>query len=74
MPNRKVLVRFGRNENGQLEHRINIGDYTLHVIVYKQLTMEQLDYVLRQYLTHKHRGRIPLRGEETIKIPELNFE
>lgn len=66
-------VNFFRNKNGQLEHQISVGNYTLHIIVYKQLSTEQLDYIFRQYLDKRHRGRVPLRGEETIKVPELRY-
>ena len=66
-------VKFFRNKNGQLEHQISIGNYTLHVIVYRQLPIELLDSIFRQYLDQSHRGRVPLRGEETIKVPELRY-
>lgn len=62
-------ARFILNKDGQLEHLIQIGDYTLHVIVQRQLSFEQLDCVVRQYLAHEHHGRIPLKGTETFEVP-----
>lgn len=56
---------FVLNKEGQLEHLIQIGGYTLHVIVQQQLSFEQLDYVVRQYIA----GKIPLKGVETIEVP-----
>jgi len=63
---RHGTARFVLNKEGQLEHLIQIGGYTLHVIVQQQLSFEQLDYVVRQY---KHHGKIPLKGVETIEVP-----
>lgn len=69
----KATVDFIRNKSGQLEHKISVGNYTLHVIVYKQLSVEQLDYVFRQHLNQRHRGRIPKRGNEIIEIPRSTY-
>lgn len=65
---RHGTARFVLNKEGQLEHLIQIGGYTLHVIV-QQLSFERLDYVVRQYIAYKHHGKIPLKGVETIEVP-----
>ena len=57
---RHGTARFVLNKEGQLEHLIQTGGYTLHVIVQQQLSFEQLDYVVRQYIAYKHHGKIPL--------------
>lgn len=41
----------------------------MHVIVQQQLSFEQLDYVVRQYIAYKHHGKIPLKCVETIEVP-----
>ena len=66
---RHGTARFVLNKAGQLEHLIQIRGYTLHVIVQQQLSFEQLDYVVRQYIAYKHHGKIPLKGVETIEVP-----
>ena len=66
---RHGTARFVLNKEGQLEHLIHIGGYTLHVIVQQQLSFELLDYVVRQYIAYKHHGKIPLKGVETIEVP-----
>ena len=66
---RRGTARFVLNKEGQLEHLIRMGGYTLHVIVQHQLSFEQLDYVVRQYIAYKHHGKIPLKGAETIEVP-----
>lgn len=66
-------AHFGVNHKGQFEHLIKAGDYTLHIIVPRQLPDEQLNYIVQQYLIANHHGRFPLHGNETLKPIDLYY-
>lgn len=75
MQNRQqAKISAQRIAGGKIEYTIQASkDSVLRVISSEKLSMELLDYVVRQHLKKNHRGRFPKRMNETIEIPSFRF-
>ena len=75
MQNRpQVKISVKKIANGKLEYTIQASkDSVLRVISSEKLSMELLDYVVRQHLKKNHRGRFPKRMNDIIEIPSFRF-
>lgn len=75
MQNRQqVRISFKNLAGGKIEYTVQASkDSVLRVISSEKLSMEVLDYVVRQYLKKHHRGHFPKRMNEIIEIPLFRF-